>query len=224
MNQRFLDQTYYEILEIEPQSPEHEIHRAYLRAKETYSPNSPALYTMFSPDEARELSRLIEEAYAVLSNHKARREYDSRLTGRSTLEPTPHKVVSTPATNPVTTKMSIVKNNDGVTPPAEGMAKTKHGSYRVNKDFEKEYSNADLFTGELLKKIRDYKCISLEVMSEEIRVSKTYLTAVEKCNHSALPADVFVRGFVFQYAKALGLDGNTVANSYMKILRDGRKK
>jgi curved DNA-binding protein CbpA len=221
MNQRFLDQTYYEILEIEPQSPEHEIHRAYLKAKETYSPDSPALYTMFSPDEARELSRLIEEAYAVLSNHKARREYDSRLTGRSAPSNV-QKVNTTHTAAPAPTKMSIVKNNDGVAP--EGMAKTKHGTYRINKDFEKEYAHADQFSGEFLKKIRDYKCISLEAMSEEIRVSKTYLTAVEKCDQSALPADVFVRGFVVQYAKALGLDGNNVANSYMKILRDGRKK
>ena len=59
---------YYEILEVAIDAPPHEIHRAYQRAKTTYSSENPALYSMSSPEEARELLRLIEEAYTVLGN------------------------------------------------------------------------------------------------------------------------------------------------------------
>ena len=70
---------YYEILEVSPEAPSHEIHRAYQRARETYSQDNPALYSMFSAEEARELLRMIEEAFAVLSNASLRRSYDESL-------------------------------------------------------------------------------------------------------------------------------------------------
>lgn len=73
-------QNYYEILEITPAAHEHEIHEAYQRAKATYSVDSPALYTMFTPQEAQALNRLIEEAYSVLGNQRLRLAYDSKLT------------------------------------------------------------------------------------------------------------------------------------------------
>lgn len=229
MNQRFLDQTYYEILEIRPDAPENEIHRAYLKAKDTYSPDSPALYTMFSPEEAHELSRLIEEAYSVLSNHAARREYDHRLLGRN------NEVYAiqqnTRPSNTQTFNYTKVKSDKVTTPypsskeqvPA-GFAKCKFGIYKINPDFEKLIEDTHEFTGEFLAKIRSYKQISLEDLSDDIRVSRSYLRAIEGDEYSGLPADVFVRGFVLQYAKALGLSAEPVANSYMKILRNVRKK
>lgn len=67
---------YYEVLEVQEDAPTHEVHKAYQRAKSTYSSDNPALYSMFSVDEARELLRLIEEAYAVLGNPGLRKTYD----------------------------------------------------------------------------------------------------------------------------------------------------
>lgn len=219
MNQRFLDQSYYEILEIRPDAPENEIHRAYLKAKDTYSPDSPALYTMFSPEEAHELSRLIEEAYSILSNHAARIEYDNRLLGREFPAPQPHK-----EKNNMNNLMSLnTKSIESESIP-KGYSKSKFSIYEKRPDFEKEIDQTDDFSGEFLAKIRTYMNVSLESLSEEIRVSRSYLRALESDDYKALPADVFVRGFVVQYAKALGLSAEKVANSYMKILRNVRNK
>ncbi|MCB0356267.1 MAG: helix-turn-helix domain-containing protein [Bdellovibrionales bacterium] len=220
MNQRFLDQTYYEILEVAPHATEDEIHRAYIKAKDTYSPDSPALYTMFSPDEAQELSRLIEEAYSVLSNHAARREYDSRLLGRQP-KPEPNRVNMNSASVQLSSPPQRQKNIESV--PA-GFAKTKFGIYEVKQEFENEIKSLEEFSGEHLAQMRTYKNITLEDLSDDIRVSRSYLRAIEASEYSALPADVFVRGFVLQYAKALGLNAEKVASSYMKILRDARSK
>jgi curved DNA-binding protein CbpA len=75
---------YYEILEVSETAASHEIHKAYTRAKATYSSDNPALYSMFSPDEARDLLRLIEEAYSVLGNPSLRKSYDeARLRGEN---------------------------------------------------------------------------------------------------------------------------------------------
>ena len=71
--------SYYDVLELNPNASGRDVHTAYLRAKETYSPDSPALYTMFTPDEARQLLKMIDEAFTVLSNQAKRQEYDLSL-------------------------------------------------------------------------------------------------------------------------------------------------
>ncbi|NJL25091.1 MAG: DnaJ domain-containing protein [Calothrix sp. SM1_5_4] len=79
MNERYEGQTYYELLEVSPTAGSSEIYAAYQRARNTYSANSPALYSMFTPQEAQELMALIEEAYQTLSHQARRREYDIKL-------------------------------------------------------------------------------------------------------------------------------------------------
>src|SRR3712207_1159463 len=70
---------YYEILELSSNAAQHEVTTAYERARATYSGDNPAIYTIFSENEARELLTLIEEAYAVLGNKTLRSIYDQRL-------------------------------------------------------------------------------------------------------------------------------------------------
>lgn len=81
-SQRFGEQTYYDLLEVMTDAPQHEIHAAYQRAKSTYSVDSPALYTMFTQQEARELLSLIEEAFGTLSNQTRRMQYDQQLAAQ----------------------------------------------------------------------------------------------------------------------------------------------
>lgn len=79
--------------------------------------------------------------------------------------------------------------------------------------------NAAEYSGPLLRKARQYKNITLDQMASETRISKSYLVAVESEDYHAMPARVFVRGFVVQMARLVGLDENKVANSYMKRLK-----
>ncbi|MBX9766448.1 MAG: DnaJ domain-containing protein, partial [Bdellovibrionales bacterium] len=72
-------QTYYEVLEVSPSASREEIMKAYQKAKGAYSPNSPALYSVFSKEEADQLLKIIDEAYSVLVNQEKRREYDQNL-------------------------------------------------------------------------------------------------------------------------------------------------
>src|SRR5687767_10413505 len=81
-------QTYYEVLEISPSASREEIMKAYQKAKGAYSPNSPALYSVFSKEEADQLLRIIDEAYSVLVNQEKRREYDQNLIRTGAISPT----------------------------------------------------------------------------------------------------------------------------------------
>jgi hypothetical protein len=243
---------YYDILEVAPTASQSEIHRAYQRARETYSIDNPALYGMFTPEEARELLRLIDEAYSVLSNQALRKTYDeknSRAEATSLFAPTagastptavqaapsysePQAIAAQPAAtaNVVDTVISddgefVVRKREAVKPalPA-GTARSAFGTYKVDETFETELKNATDFDGNMLMKIRTYKNISIEKLSEATRISRTYLMAVEQNDYKNLPAAVFVRGFVVQMARALGLDDNKVASSYMKIFKAGGGK
>lgn len=78
---------FYEILELNTNAAQHEITTAYDRAKTTYSGDNPAIYTIFSDHEARELLSMIEEAYSILGNKTLRNIYDQRLLGQSKINP-----------------------------------------------------------------------------------------------------------------------------------------
>ena len=75
------------------------------------------------------------------------------------------------------------------------------------------------FTGSFLKTIREYKNVSVERMAEMTRISKTYIRNLEEENVEKLPALVYTRGFVYQYAKCLKLNPELVATSFLHHIK-----
>jgi curved DNA-binding protein CbpA len=232
MNERYEGQTYYELLEITPQAGPSEIYGAYQRARATYSPSSPALYNMFTPSEAQELMALIEEAYQTLSHQARRHEYDVKLglvqpkTGRTGAEP----VAGWKTTTASSMSAQVRANEDRwvgpvrVTPrPREdipkGFARTKFSVYEIKPDVEKEIEEVGECDGQFIQKVRLYKGVTLDQMSEEIRVIKSTLVALEANDFEAMPVAVFVRGFVTQMARVLALDERKIVEAYMKFYR-----
>lgn len=105
-----------------------------------------------------------------------------------------------------------------------GTGRTQFSTYKLDDNFEIELSNAADWDGAILQKVRLYKNVSIDKMSEATRISRTYLMAVETNDYKNLPAAVFVRGFVVQMARVLGLDENKVASSYIKRFKAGGGK
>lgn len=91
--------------------------------------------------------------------------------------------------------------------------------YVVNADFEKQIEDETEFTGDFLRKIREYKNLDLDRLSDMTKVSRMYLQGIEMEDFGKLPAAVYVRGFVFQYAKCLKLKPEVVANSYVTRMK-----
>ena len=96
--------------------------------------------------------------------------------------------------------------------------------FTVDAEMEKKIEQTTEFTGAFLKEIREYKNVDILRMSEMTKVSKTYLTAIEGDDFDNLPAIVYVRGFIFQYAKCLKLNPDLVASSYAYRLKKVREK
>ncbi len=218
----FQEQTYYELLEISSSASADEIQRAYLRAKGIYAPDSPAIYTIFSREEAVQLNHLLDEAYQTLSHHAKRRDYDLQLQkgnftviqdkGRDTAE----------STVALQAKFKSPRSEDRVALQQQGIGITKFGQFTIDTFVEQEIKDQEMFDGTFLKKVRIYKNINLDTLCDHLKIGRHHVNAIENNDFEKLPASVFVRGYVKQLAEALELDSKKVTDSYMKILKDVR--
>ncbi|PWU19369.1 MAG: hypothetical protein C5B49_05890 [Bdellovibrio sp.] len=204
MNTKF---NYYDILEVNPQSSQNEVTEAYSRARITYSGGNPALYTIFTQKEAREYLRLVEEAYSVLGNKSLRALYDQKL-GRGVT-----------GVDQVTYEQLLQESK--ITRPLDlpklGRLKPE---YEIDESFETRIRAETQFSGEFLRRVREYKHVTLEQLSAITKVSSFYIHAIEHMEAQNLPAPVFVRGYVIQICRVLGLDEKKGPDSYMKLFRE----
>ena len=198
-----MNSSYYEILEVSPFSAQHEITQAYEKCKITYSSDNPALYTMFSTDEARELLKMVEEAYSVLGNKSLRALYDEKIGQKQKAE-----VGVDNLKTEILAKDPLPKKSAPIKP-----------SFTPNEEMEEFIRSNSNWGGDELKKIREYKNFSLQNISDTTKITAFYVQAIEEMTKENLPAAVFVRGYVAQISKVLGLDERKTAESYMKIFK-----
>ncbi|MES3037865.1 MAG: helix-turn-helix domain-containing protein [Bdellovibrionota bacterium] len=190
---------YYAILEVDQHAPQHEVTTAFERAKKTYSGDNPAIYTIFSQDEAREYLKIIEEAYSVLGNKTLRSMYDKKLFGKSSVEDLSYA--------------SLLKASQANMPQTKKVEKIVPV---VDEAMEKEIREKTDWSGPDLKKVREYRGLSIERLSQITKINSYYIRAIEDMNAKGLPAYVFVRGYVLQIVRELGLDQKNVTDSFIK--------
>lgn len=235
---------YYEVLEIPVSARSEEIYHSYQRAKAAYSSDSLALYSLMSPEECRNVLEMVEEAYSILSDPAKRKRYDearglnrdfNAMTYNSLSDrvaPLRHEVASHHAPASVSTVAPSVEftlNSKETGSDSASLTSTNVNKlvtqkryaldYVINADFEKEIEESTEFTGDFLRKIREYKNLDLDRLSDMTKVSRLYLQGIETEDFGKLPAAVYVRGFVFQYAKCLKLKPEVVANSYVARMK-----
>lgn len=93
--------------------------------------------------------------------------------------------------------------------------------YKVDENLEKEFQTITEWDGEQLRRVREYRHIGYDQLSQITKISCYYLQALEEMNIRNLPAPVFVRGYVIQVAKVFGLSEKKVADSYMRRFKTG---
>src|SRR3954468_21439155 len=89
--------------------------------------------------------------------------------------------------------------------------------------------NTLLEIGEALKEHRLNAKLSLEQISKELKIRKSYLKAIEAGNAKILKFDAYTIGYIKQYAVLLGLDPlpyikSLSQNSPTKKLASGKSK
>lgn len=220
---------YYELLELDTAASQEEVHESYLRSKNAYSGESVALYSLLTEKECAQILEQIEQAYSVLSDPQKRREYDKVKNIKNTV------THISAASNIALEKSGAGKGMDAGRPEYDSRDFTINQNevdisrvaaanrfrltYEVNPEMEQEIESATVFDGEFLKKIREYKNVSVDRMCDLTKISRSYIRHLESNDLANLPALAYVRGFIYQYAKCLKLMPDLVATSYLNQLK-----
>jgi flagellar biosynthesis protein FlhG len=207
------EQSYYELLEAPMEGTPQQIERAYRIARATYTPQSTATYSLFSTDESASILRRIEEAYAVLSDARLRREYDARLRR---LDPRPG---AEPAPAPARTAPPV--REFVPEPPLRARSEPRRDEADLDSGLAPENG---VFDGDVLRRIRVSLGIELEEIVATTKINDHHLRAIEGNRYDALPPPVYLRGFLRQIAKCLSLDPTAVADSYTAHMRETSAK
>ena len=195
-------QTHYEVLEVSPGARPEEIERAYRLATSTWASGSLALYSLFEDAEAAAIRERVLDAYRVLSDEPARRAYD-----RATFDSLP---VPEPAAAPPghVGEPETVDDYDDMEISLDSALEGKvEGSAESGADVD--------YDGPRLRRSRLNRGLEIAEIAKVTKVTVTYLRAIEEEAFDSLPPAVYVRGFVNAYARAIGLEGRRVAQSYM---------
>jgi flagellar biosynthesis protein FlhG len=205
-------QNHYEVLEVSPGARQEEIERAYRLATSTWAEGSLALYSVFDESDSELMRSRIDQAYRVLSDDHSRHAYD-----RATFDeiPVPSRRAG-PAGDPLPEVAPDYADYDDMEISLESALDGK-----VDGSHESGESDWD---GARLRRARMHRGVELEEIGQITKVTLTYLQAIEDDAFDSLPASVYARGFVSAYARAIGLDPNRVAKSYMPRLEAARKE
>ncbi|MDH4183240.1 MAG: helix-turn-helix domain-containing protein [Nitrospinota bacterium] len=181
---------YYSLLRLPRKASGSDIHAAYVALVAQYAQGSVATYGALGQQQRRQILDQIEDAFAMLSNPVERAAYDKTLENHD----------ADPAIGP----------NDGATVAGVAPGGEREQGPRISTGS----FMPDRITGGNLRDIRLSKRISLEQIAKTTKIRKAYLEALENETVGIFPAPVFARGFLKNYAQALGLDPAEVAGKY----------
>jgi flagellar biosynthesis protein FlhG len=199
---------HYETLEIPPTSSAADVERAYVLARSTYTAGSLAGHSVFEDGDVELMQERIELAYRTLSEPAAREAYDAELARKA--QARAPVVAADPA-------------HEQPSPPPQPAVRAA----ALELDDLDDALDGGEFDGSRLRRARLRQGLDLEGIASVTKVNPMYLGFIEEERFEALPAAVYVRGFVMGYARCVGLDAAAVARSYMRRYEqrnDGSKR
>lgn len=204
--------TLYDVLEVDIGASEEEVRRAYKRAKELYAPESMVVYTLFTTTELEALQTRLDEAYDTVIDPRKRREYDLSLLAQAEAKVPPASV------DGHRRSMTPMDPEPGRNPARHVMATPRDMPQTLPDGLE--IDDDTVFTGAVLQEIREHRDVDLRDVSNHTKISLMNLRYLEQMQYKELPARVYIRGFLKEYARFLRLPGKQVADSYMSVYEE----
>lgn len=195
--------SHYELLEVPPTASFEDIRRANRRIRDIYGAESVAISGLYDPASLEAVHRRLDLAYTTLMDAAKRKDYDMELFPDG---------VPMPISPPVHAEASAPRVAAKVDDPAVVAVRPAMP----------EVSPFTEFSGPLLRQIREAIGVELREIAERSKIGMAYLSALEGEVFAKLPAAVYVRGFLAEYARALGLDAERVKQTYLARFRAAR--
>ncbi len=218
MFERPSDQNHYEVLEISEHASVEEIQAAYQQAKEIYGSDSVVSNSILAPEERRQILERVTDAYHTLVAEESRRLYDRSLTA-------PSEPISQPSqhSQPAAAAGYVAGTSPSPSPAYPRVVETRP---RAKTETEQPLERVKITlgvkeeaSGEFLKKAREASGVDLRSIAQETKIGVTMLGYIEDERLDRLPVAVYLRNFVQQYARFLGLEDERVARSYVARIR-----
>lgn len=197
--------SHYELLEVPPTASFEDIRRANRRIRDVYGAESIAVSGLYDPASLEAVHRRLDLAYTTLMDAAKRKDYDLELFPDGVPMP-----LSSAAANEVSAPAAR--------PPAKG---DDPATLAVRPPMPQIDARTE-FSGPLLRQIREAVGVELREIAERSKIGMAYLQALEGEVFAKLPAPVYVRGFLAEYARALGLDPERVKQTYLDRYRAAR--
>jgi flagellar biosynthesis protein FlhG len=187
--------TLYKVLGCDRSATDDEIRRAYKIQREIFREESLPIVWLVDDKRMKDHQARIHEAYDTLLDAVRRRAYDlSTFPGDERALPQPER-------RPSASEAELAE---------------------LQAELAREITNETQFSGPLLRKAREAQGIEIQDIANMTKISPFYLRAIEAEDVPALPAPVYVRGFLQQVARALKLDPTQVTKTYLKRVRATR--
>ncbi|MDX1916685.1 MAG: helix-turn-helix domain-containing protein [Rickettsiaceae bacterium] len=77
--------------------------------------------------------------------------------------------------------------------------------------------------GDLLKKARNSRSLDLYKVSEDLRIRKKYLEAIESGSFGDIPGDAYASGYIRMYADYLGIEEDLLSKQIQKNQPQAKK-
>ncbi|HLK35254.1 MAG TPA: helix-turn-helix domain-containing protein [Polyangiaceae bacterium] len=185
--------TLYAVLGVSRSASDEDIRRAYKRQREIYATGGLATASLLDGEQLTAAQRKLDEAYDTLLDPVRRRAYDL-----STFPEHEPQVLSARSTRPALAAEQLM----------------------LQAELQREIGPDTEFTGALLRKVRESQGLELAEIGAKTKIARSHLQALEDDRFDELPALVYTRGFLVEFAKQLRLDPAQVQKTYLRRLRE----
>lgn len=209
------EETFYDILKVDRKATMAEIVAAYHTAKNAFSKDSIATYSLFNTEEVKAVIDRLEEAFQTLSNIDKKRAYDRWLEDQS----------QNPAPPPAMTELEKKQNaqllpreSENVFPLFATQATDDGTSSKSGATVDSSpiaLPDNNCLTGAQLKEIREKRGLTLEDVSRITKIPTKFIRAIEADDFKRFPARVYLQGFIKNMATLYRLDVKATVHAYL---------
>jgi len=205
-------QNAYALLDVPYNAGAKEIQAAYTRKLEPYLEASPLTVGLLTREQREAIRDAFEQAYKTLVNSGLRQRYDEELIARGLMDPAQRvEEYREPPGEPASPYAAA---------ETPGVGAVEDTANRRERALDTVLQEVRYFDGPGLRRVREAQKISVEEIVSETNIRSWYIESIEAERFEALPALIYLKGFLRQIGSYLHLDPVQVLNDYLERYRN----